>query len=666
MAAVTVAGLFAITQSVAQLPSVDRMPEWMLLGILAVACGSFALRVPGVPVHASISDTFLFTSVMLFGPAPATAAIAVDGFLLSWRRNHPADRILFNTANPALGLWVGAHAFMLLVERGPNGVPLTTLEAVALPLGAMAGLHFLVNSGFTAIAAALERGVSPFDVWRRHFAVFSLSHAASASAGLFLLVLAQRLGVVALAAVMPMVAIVYLGLRSRFGQLAEAERHVQQVDRLYMSTIQALSTAIEAKDGVTSSHIRRVQTYSLALARAVGVSEPDALKAIEAASLLHDTGKLAVPEHILNKPGKLTPAEFEAMKLHVDVGADILSSIDFPYPVVPIVRAHHESWDGSGYPRGLKGDDIPIGARILSVVDCYDALTSDRPYRPAMTTAQALAIVMERRGTMYDPKVVDAFLELLPTLRAEGAAEPELQRAVTRIRDAAVTEPAPMASTGADAHPMAAVSVIDSLARVVGGAPRAADLARLIAPELRTYSPGAEFIVYLASTTGQRIVARATSGAAVHGAHDMSIVVGERVSGWVAANRQQVVNSDARLDLGPLAQTSALQVLPGDAAGRRRSGRRCAHRLRDGTLFGRRRPSARHARASPRPGAGDGVRRRRSRAPAVAGGAARWPRRSARRRQPLGVLVVRSAIRTTRRRPRRHVGQLFRAASRQS
>jgi putative nucleotidyltransferase with HDIG domain len=326
-----------------------------------------------------------------------------------------------------------------------------------------------------------------------------------------------------------------------------------------MSTIQALSTAIEAKDGVTSSHIRRVQTYSLALARALGVGDGDSLKAIEAASLLHDTGKLAVPEHILNKPGKLTPAEFEAMKLHVDVGADILSSIDFPYPVVPIVRAHHENWDGSGYPRGVKGNDIPIGARILSVVDCYDALTSDRPYRPAMTTAQALAIVMERRGTMYDPKVVDAFIELLPTLRAEGIAEPELQRAVTRIRDAAVTEPAPMAVAGGDAHPMAAVSVVDSLSRVMAGTPRVDDLARLVTPELRAQSPGAEFVVYLASASGQRIVARATSGALVQGAHDMSIVVGERISGWVAANRQQVVNSDARLDLGPIAQAAALQ-----------------------------------------------------------------------------------------------------------
>ena len=117
-----------------------------------------------------------------------------------------------------------------------------------------------------------------------------------------------------------------------------------------------------------------------------------------------------MPEHILNKPGKLTPAEFEKMKRHAPIGADILSSIEFPYPVVPIVRHHHENWDGSGYPDGLKGAEIPLGARILSVVDCFDALTSDRPYRRAMTEQAALKIIVDRRGQMYDPVVVDAFL----------------------------------------------------------------------------------------------------------------------------------------------------------------------------------------------------------------------------------------------------------------
>src|SRR5262249_11523520 len=160
----------------------------------------------------------------------------------------------------------------------------------------------------------------------------------------------------------------------------------------YTSTIETLAMAIDAKDDVTHSHVRRVQAYAVALARELGVGDETTVKAIEAAALLHDTGKLAVPEHILNKPGRLTPAEFDQMKRHVDVGADILSLVNFPYPVVPIVRCHHENWDGTGYPRGVSGSDIPIGARILSVVDCFDALTSDRPYRKALTDEEALAI----------------------------------------------------------------------------------------------------------------------------------------------------------------------------------------------------------------------------------------------------------------------------------
>jgi putative nucleotidyltransferase with HDIG domain len=149
---------------------------------------------------------------------------------------------------------------------------------------------------------------------------------------------------------------------------------------------------------------------ALALAREVGISDEATLKAIEAAALLHDTGKIAVPEHILNKPGKLTAAEFEKMKLHAPIGAEILSAIEFPYPVVPIVRHHHENWDGTGYPDGISGADIPIGARILSVVDCFDALTSDRPYRRRMSDADSVAILLARRGTMYDPAIVDTFV----------------------------------------------------------------------------------------------------------------------------------------------------------------------------------------------------------------------------------------------------------------
>ncbi len=559
VAAVSALGLFAIAQSLTTLTTVPRVTEWLLLSVLAIAFGRLSLRVPGVPVHASMSDTFLFTSAMLFGPAPATVAMAADGFILSWRRGHSADRILFNAANPALSLWLGAQAFLAVIGRSPLAGQSVSLEGIVGPLALMASLHFVLTSGLTATAAALERGERPFAVWRRHFAVLGVSHAASASAALALALLVGKLGVLALAAVAPLVVIVYLGLQSRFGRLADAEQHVKQVDQLYMSTIQALSSAIDAKDGVTSSHIRRVQTYSVALAKAMGVAAADEVKAIEAAALLHDTGKLAVPEHILNKPGKLTAAEFEAMKLHVDVGADILATIAFPYPVVPIVRAHHENWDGTGYPRGLSGETIPIGARILSVVDCYDALTSDRPYRPAMTQAQATAILLERRGTMYDPTVVDGFLALLPSLGAVVDMEPNLGRAMHRLaaaREAAPAVAAPV--TPPPSRPMAPQAAIESVSRLVAGPPRVTDVASLIAVDLHAMVPGAEFVFYVTSAGAEKIVPEYATCAGLVAPGHGSILLGERVSGWVAANRQQIINSDARLDLGPASGTSFL------------------------------------------------------------------------------------------------------------
>jgi putative nucleotidyltransferase with HDIG domain len=195
-------------------------------------------------------------------------------------------------------------------------------------------------------------------------------------------------------------------------RVEDANRHVAALNRLYSTTIETLAMAIDAKDQVTHGHIRRVRERSVSLARRVGVDDERLIRAIEAASLLHDMGKLAIPEHILNKPGKLTVDEFAVMKTHSTLGADILAAIEFPYPVVPIVRHHHENWDGSGYPDGLTGTEIPLGARILAVVDCFDALTSDRPYRCRLTVSEAIAILKDRRGSMYDPLVVDVFMEL--------------------------------------------------------------------------------------------------------------------------------------------------------------------------------------------------------------------------------------------------------------
>jgi putative nucleotidyltransferase with HDIG domain len=187
-----------------------------------------------------------------------------------------------------------------------------------------------------------------------------------------------------------------------------------------------------ARDGPTQEHSQRVQRFAVTLAREAGVRDERLLSAIESAALLHDIGKLAIPDRLLHKPGPLTPDEYEQVKQHAIIGADILSAIAFPYALTLIVRHHHENWDGTGYPDQLRGEAIPVGARVLSVVDCYDALTSDRPYRAALSHGSALAMIHERRGTVYDPAIVDAFLRILPRLRSAGEREAAARQARTR------------------------------------------------------------------------------------------------------------------------------------------------------------------------------------------------------------------------------------------
>jgi len=204
-------------------------------------------------------------------------------------------------------------------------------------------------------------------------------------------------------------------------RLSAKTRETEELSRMHFATAEALATAIDAKDQTTHCHVRRVQVYAAELGEVLGLGVAE-ISALKAGALLHDVGKLAVPAHIINKPGRLTPAEFEKMKIHTTVGAQILSRIDFPYPVTPIVRHHHEQWDGHGYPDGLKGEQIPITARIISVVDCFDSVREDRPFRRGMTRDEALAFLLRGSGTHFDPNVVELFIKHLPRFEAQIAA----------------------------------------------------------------------------------------------------------------------------------------------------------------------------------------------------------------------------------------------------
>jgi diguanylate cyclase (GGDEF)-like protein/putative nucleotidyltransferase with HDIG domain len=377
--------------------------------IVAALASSLKVQLPGIDGTMSVNFLFILLGVMELS-LPETLAIGCTATFVQsvWQARKRPDpiKVLFNVfgmmANAAALSYVTYH---WLDPRMGSEKPLLLLLAALV--------FFLANTLPISVVIAFTENKTARKVWSEcYFWSFPYYLVGAAAVGL-VGIINRRAGWQTSLLVLPLIYWVYRSYRLYLGRLeAEKERveiekkHVEQIASLNMRTIEALALAIEAKDHTTHTHLQRVRTYALEIAKEIGLSS-DEIEALRAAALLHDIGKLAVPEHIINKPGRLTPEEFEKMKVHPIVGAEILERVAFPYPVAPIVRAHHERWDGSGYPMGLVGEEIPIGARILSVVDCLDALASDRQYRPAVPLNQAMATVKERAGTWFDPKVVD-------------------------------------------------------------------------------------------------------------------------------------------------------------------------------------------------------------------------------------------------------------------
>src|SRR4051794_19727070 len=540
-----------------------RTPQplaWLSLGALALLSGWFRLSVKSISATVGIDDTFCIAAALLFGPSVATLAVAAHSIVYTLRRRRPIPQVAFNAAALALSMWCSASTFFALAGVGPLAFAHAPVTPLVGPLLALTAVYFGLNSALTAIAVGLDSRQSPLQIWRQNFRWLWVGYLGAASVAFCFILLLEQQSFAAAAMVLPLLGVFHLTLQASFGRLDDARKHLGDLDRLYLSTVETLAMAIDAKDDVTHSHVRRVQAYAVGLARALNVADDLTLKAIEAAALLHDTGKLAIPERILNKPGKLTESEFDRMKEHVDIGADILSLVEFPYPVVPIVRAHHESWDGSGYPRGLRGTDIPIGARILSVVDCFDALTSDRPYRRRMTDAEAIAILRERQGRMYDPDVVDTFVRVYRDLEVHGDAAPqhrEVMQRVTQKRNepSAARDLAPEVGANAPSSLLAFVS----LSRVASGDADIADVLALGSRLLADVVPGATGAWFVADGIRDGLAVADAFGPAAAAVRGVTMAVGERLTGWVAANRQSIMNSDAALDLGAKAEAASLQ-----------------------------------------------------------------------------------------------------------
>src|SRR5580693_8179533 len=367
----------------------------------ALLASSFKVTLPGI--EGTLSMNFLFTLIgILEMSLPETLLIGLVSTLAQfyWRpaRKSKPVQLLFNLSHVTVCSAAAYGAYQLVsvhILHGPG--PLALLVA-AITI-------FIFGTAAMSIIIGLTEAKPVPKVWRESYLwLFPYYLVAAAIAGLVSF-LNRHIGWQASLLVLPPIYLMYRSYRLYLGKLEAEKEHAEKVSNLHLRTIEALALAIEAKDQTTGEHLQRVRIYAVELARELGLTE-DETEALQAAAVLHDIGKLAVPEHIISKPGKLTPEEFEKMKIHPTVGAEILEQVDFPYPVVPIVRAHHEKWDGSGYPNGLKGEDIPIGARILAAVDCLDALASDRQYRKALPLDVAMAKVASEAGVSFDPRVV--------------------------------------------------------------------------------------------------------------------------------------------------------------------------------------------------------------------------------------------------------------------
>jgi putative nucleotidyltransferase with HDIG domain len=333
--------------------------------------------------------------------------VALDTMAMGLRLRAGTSRTLFNIAAPSLAMWVAGTVAERYLDL-PLPLPATSGRLLLAGTVVPAALLAVLGNLLVATAVALHSDRSVVRVWWEHMVSLWWTPLSCAYIGVLLASGVRRIGPVALVAALPLPALLYVALRNMFDRWTEDVAHLRHVQTWQQATLAALTATLEARDDTTSDHVRRVQIRAAAIGAAMHL-DPLTLRAITKAALLHDIGKVRIPEAVLQKPGPLTPEEQAVMRMHVPIGVAILSTLPFQVPVVPIVAAHHESWDGTGYPAGLAGDAIPIGARILSVVDCYDALTSDRPYRAAMTHAEAMAIVWSRSGSMYDPLVVHTF-----------------------------------------------------------------------------------------------------------------------------------------------------------------------------------------------------------------------------------------------------------------
>ena len=504
----------------------------------------------------SVSYAVDFASLLLLGPHETMLVAAASAYSqCTFRIKEPnaTHRTLFSMA--CLVLTVQAAGYIYIFLGGTPGF--FQGGKIAQPLVGAATTYFVVNTLTIATAIAVSTRQNIVKVWNENFLWSAPSYFVGAGVAALSawLVLGLEVHWLAVLVIAPLY-LTYRTYKVYLGRIEDEQRHVREMADLHLATIEALALAIDAKDQTSQSHIRRVQLYAADVAKALGMSEND-IQGVKTAALLHDIGKLAVPEHILSKPGPLTPEEFQKIRAHPKVGADIVSSVPFPYPVAPLILSHHERWDGKGYPAGLKGEEIPLGARILSVVDYFDALMAERPYHKAMGFEAAVGLLKQEAGRGLDPTVVDKFIELLPSLQAEATRLEQAMRKPAPAAMPSVGEPAtglmpePIKKNVFDDIALAhrEIYALYEIAQAMGTSLGVSDTMALISAKLSNLVPFSCAALFLYDEESETLRCRFATGVDADIIQQISVRTGEGLTGWVARNRRPLVNARPSADL---------------------------------------------------------------------------------------------------------------------
>lgn len=542
--------------------SAQQFPVFFGAIIISALLNQHQFKIPQTKIKFTAKELAVFWAIIWLGTPGGVLLAAVVSF--AGYKTAPKDKMqwLLGIYVNIVSAWAAGGVFYFALryladfaDSAAADKPISVAEITAA-IALMALTHYILSSLLSTVFfrlegefAAEESSIS--EVLKENLTWSPFNHLIGAAAAFALHFVFLKFGLFFGLVLLPLAVIGHLANKIYVAKLAAKTKELTEASRVHLATVEALATAIDARDQVGVGHVRRTQIYAVGIGKNLGLSDSE-LKALNTGALLHDIGKLAVPDHILNKPGRLTPAEMEKVKIHASVGASILERVNFSYPVVPTVKYHHEMWDGNGYPEGLKGDDIPLTARILSIADAFDALRGARPYRGAVSRDEARRFILNGSGTQFDPKIVDVFLrnlrkfeteiqeqEISYASNGEGAADVHIS-ATDKNADQSYVEQIKRANRE--------VYTLYELARVFSGSLNLEETLSLFVNKIGELVPFDTCVVYLGDETGEYAKTAYAQGKNSSMLKDKCVKAGEGATGYVLKKRQSVYKIEPGLD----------------------------------------------------------------------------------------------------------------------